>query len=490
VRFFKNPIPSLEMEQFTGHTDADIRSRHPFLRSAVSLFSILLTACSLIGWPTSACGSDASSFAYAMQPEHVLHGFESYGAMVWGHRSSSNPGAAAWRRYASILGSGIADETANRRLTVEAISIFAGDPRCGYLLARICRKPQRMFPAAEKAPAGVAAQSREAPPDRDRRAATLSLREEFRVYLVRRGDSLWDIAKRFDMNQRALAKINGLNAGAVLQVGRPLKVKALSSRELQLDLSAGSLAKHPSLLNHIRMIDGRPVPHWLVTDFVADVIDKRPPGTVNGDWGGPTKNLTIVIQFQLVKNLLEGRARQYEPLVLTHAERYDIDPALIMAMIHTESNFNPKARSQASAYGLMQLVPQTAGREAYYRVYGQRRILTPQYLYDPNNNIELGAAYLHILMNRYLRSIANPLSRTYCIVAAYHAGPSSVGRAFIPTSSLQRAIPTINSLAPADVYQRLVQALPSIESRNYVRSVIKRLGRYSGWYAEGRGTQI
>lgn len=477
------------MEQFTSHTDADIRARKPFLRSAGNLFGVLLTASSLIGWPTSAWAGDASSVVFATQPEHVRQQFERYGAMVWGHRSSSNPGFASWRRYASIGRTGISDEAANRGMTFQAASVFAGDARCGDLLARTCREPQRMPPEAENAPAGAAAQSREAPPNRGRRAATLSLREEFRVYLVRRGDSLWNIARRFDMNQRTLAKINGLNAGAALQVGRPLKVKALSSRELQLDLSAGSLAKHPSLLDHIRMIDGRPVPHWLVTDFVADVIDKRPPGTVNGDWGGPTQNLTIVIQFQLVKNLLEGRARHYQPLVLTHAERYDIDPALIMAMIHTESNFNPKARSQASAYGLMQLVPHTAGREAYYRVYGQQRILTPQYLYDPNNNIELGAAYLHILMNRYLRSIANPLSRTYCIVAAYHAGPSSVGRAFIPKSSLQRAIPTINSLAPADVYQRLVQALPSIESRNYVRRVIKRLGRYSGWYAEGNGTR-
>ncbi len=314
--------------------------------------------------------------------------------------------------------------------------------------------------------------------------AILALREKFRVYLVRRGDSLWDIARQFDMDYRMLATINGLKTGAVLQVGRPLKVAVLSSRELRLDLSSRALANHPSLLDQIRMIDGRPVPHWMVTDYVADIIDKRSPETENRYWDTGMEPLTVVIHFQLVKTLLEGRARLYQPIVVTHAEKYDLDPALIMAMIHTESAFNPNAHSNASAYGLMQLVPQTAGREAYFRIYGQRRTLTPEYLFDPDNNIELGTAYLHILSSRYLGAIVDPLSRIYCTVAAYNAGPSSVSLAFIPEPSIKQAAPVINSLKPSEVYKRLVEALPSIESRNYLRDVVKRFRRYRNGYAK------
>jgi membrane-bound lytic murein transglycosylase C len=258
-------------------------------------------------------------------------------------------------------------------------------------------------------------------------------------------------------------------------------------QELKLNLSSHDLADHPSLLDYIRMIDGRPVPHWLVTDVVADIIDNRSVALESGTRGGELEQRTVVIHFQLVKNLLEGRARLYQPMVLTHAEKYDLDPALVMAMIHTESAFNPNARSKASAYGLMQLVPQTAGREAYHRIYGQQRKLTPEYLFDPNNNIELGTAYLHILGSRYLGAIANPLSRTYCIVAAYHAGPSSVGKVFTPEPSFHQAASIINSLKPAEVYKHLVEALPSMESRNYLRDVIKRVNRYSGWYSEESG---
>jgi membrane-bound lytic murein transglycosylase C len=158
-------------------------------------------------------------------------------------------------------------------------------------------------------------------------------------------------------------------------------------------------------------------------------------------------------------------------------------------MIHTESSFDPLARSRSSAYGLMQLVPHTAGREAYTTVYGQDHPLSPEYLYDPDNNIELGAAYLNILKDRYLGAIVNPISRTYCAVAAYHAGPSSVGRAFISQQSIKQATPVINRLTPEDVYNRLVQALPAIESRNYVRTVIYRLKKYREWYSQNKNHQ-
>jgi membrane-bound lytic murein transglycosylase C len=196
--------------------------------------------------------------------------------------------------------------------------------------------------------------------------------------------------------------------------------------------------------------------------------------------------LTAVVNFQLVKSHLDVRARKFLPIVRAHAERYNLDPALIMAMIHTESYFNPQASSPASAYGLMQLVPQTAGKEAYLQIYGQMRELTPQYLYDPDNNIELGAAYFHILQDRYLGSIVDPTSRLYCALAAYHAGPASVGQAFIAKPSILQAAPVINGLKPGEVYKRLVEALPSVESRNYVRNVIRRLDKYRNWYAKMR----
>ena len=429
--------------------------------------------------PPRARAFEVYYFLSAGRPAGFWQTFEPHAALQWDPDST-------WRQRHHLRGRHSAGRDHGRAPGLQARGIgaapepvFGDEPRCDIVLFRLCKAlPHRLLGESKRPDAGTA----------PRDGAKLTLLEKFRVYLVQRGDSLWKIARRFDMNHRALATVNGLNTGAILQVGRPLKVKVAAARELRLNLTASDLASHPSLLEHIRMIDGRPAPRWLVTDYVAGVIDKRPPGAVNKGWEGRMKNLTIVIHFQLVKNLLEGRARKYHPMVLAHAQKYNLDPALIMAMIHTESEFNPEARSQASAYGLMQLVPHTAGQEAYHRIYGQRRKLTPQYLFDPNNNIELGTAYLHILKKGYLGAITDPLSRTYCAVAAYNAGPSNVWKAFTPRPSLKEAILTINSLTPADVYQRLVEALPSIESRNYLRDVIKRVSLYSGGYGKSRVT--
>ena len=392
------------MLKFIANTKAKAQSRSGARRAISIGFVVTIAVSSLISWPAPAFPYDSYNLTFALSPPHDLQGFESHEAMMWGHISTAQPGAKTWQPYEMVPGAGQVGGPEKLQGPLESISAIIGDPRCGFLLTRVCGEPDRPLPEATTSPGDMTAPSQEEPRNHERAAAML-VREEFRVYLVRRGDSLWDIAKRFDMNYQSLARINGLNSGAVLQVGRPLKVEVSLSQELNLNLSSHDLATHPALLEYIRMIDGRPVPHWLITDFVADIIDSRSGELESKDGNGGLDFRTVVIHFQLVRNLLEGRARLYQPMVLTHAEKYDLDPALIMAMIHTESKFNPNARSNASAIGLMQLVPQTAGREAYHRIYGQQRALTPEYLFDPNNNIELGTAYLHILSSRLLSSI-------------------------------------------------------------------------------------
>ena len=49
---------------------------------------------------------------------------------------------------------------------------------------------------------------------------------------------------------------------------------------------------------------------------------------------------------------------KYEELVLKNAEEFDIDPAFVYAIIHTESHFDPEATSEVGARGLMQLMPE------------------------------------------------------------------------------------------------------------------------------------
>jgi soluble lytic murein transglycosylase-like protein len=305
--------------------------------------------------------------------------------------------------------------------------------------------------------------------------------KEIRIHLVRPSDSLWKIARQIGMETKALAKLNELDPEEVLRVGHPLKVVAFASHDLTLDPTPQNQAKDPLLLDQIRMADGRPVSHWLVHDFATEALENQPPRVEKVVGADGIERLAVTAEFMLVSNHLEVRARKYYPLVIRQAEKHKLEPALIMAIIHTESLFNPRARSGIPAYGLMQLVPKGGALEAYRMAHGKKQRLTPEYLYVPKNNIELGSAFLSILKNRYMGEINDPTSRTYCAVAAYNAGASNVGNAFIPIKSIKQATPKINRMDPPDVYRRLVDALPLEESRIYVREVLKRVELYRDW---------
>ena len=101
---------------------------------------------------------------------------------------------------------------------------------------------------------------------------------------------------------------------------------------------------------------------------------------------------------------------RYREQIEAAARAHQIDPALIHAVISTESGYNPFARSPAGAAGLMQLMPATAKR------YGANNRM------DPTQNIDAGARYLRALMTLFNNDLKLAL-------AAYNAGENAVIRA-------------------------------------------------------------
>ncbi|GLQ31252.1 murein transglycosylase domain-containing protein [Litoribrevibacter albus] len=189
-----------------------------------------------------------------------------------------------------------------------------------------------------------------------------------------------------------------------------------------------------------------------------------------------SRRLTVVIK--LPEEFGMHKAERYWKATAEYAKAWKLEPALVMAIIHTESSFNPMARSRIPAYGLMQIVPRTAGRDAARMIFGKSKMLKPKYLFDPNNNIQVGAAYLHVLNHRYLKGIYNPESRLYCTIAAYNTGTANVAAAFIDQKSMQKAYDRINQLEPSEVYDILATRLPYRETRDYLKKVVGRYQLY------------
>jgi soluble lytic murein transglycosylase-like protein len=125
---------------------------------------------------------------------------------------------------------------------------------------------------------------------------------------------------------------------------------------------------------------------------------------------------------------------KYDPLIWSAAEKYRVDYALVKAVIKAESNFNPRAISNAGARGLMQLMPETANA---------LRVNDP---FHPEDNIEGGVRHLRYLLDLFQGNL-------HLVLAAYNAGEEAVFR--------------YNDIPP---YR---------ETRTYVQRVLKYFRNYS-----------
>jgi len=132
-------------------------------------------------------------------------------------------------------------------------------------------------------------------------------------------------------------------------------------------------------------------------------------------------------------NIKANDVAKYDQLINRTAGKYNVDPALVKAVIKTESNFNHRAVSPKGAQGLMQLMPSTA-----------YALQVPD-SFHPDNNVEGGVKYLRYLMELFRNDLSLAL-------AAYNAGENAVIK--------HRGIP------------------PYRETQNYVQRVLSQYQQY------------
>lgn len=147
---------------------------------------------------------------------------------------------------------------------------------------------------------------------------------------------------------------------------------------------------------------------------------------------------------------------RYEEAIQESADRHEVSPYLIAAVIEAESGWDPEARSAVGAVGLMQVMPSTAEELARRGMVDARRYDDGD-LNDPETNIEYGAAYLRYLVERY-HEIETAL-------AAYNAG-----------------------LANADAWARqggdIRERIDFPATRHFVLKVARGKDRYEALYPE------
>jgi soluble lytic murein transglycosylase len=147
---------------------------------------------------------------------------------------------------------------------------------------------------------------------------------------------------------------------------------------------------------------------------------------------------------------------EYEHIVRGHARQYELDAALLAAVIYRESKFDPDARSSSGAIGLMQLLPDTA--QGIAQLTGGSRFEVDD-LYDPEINVRYGSFYLRRLLEKY--------DDERLALAAYNAGQANVD----------------GWLAEG------VEEIPFPETREFVDNVLEAREVYARVYADELGLE-
>jgi len=245
----------------------------------------------------------------------------------------------------------------------------------------------------------------------------------------------------------------------------------------------------PVLKDQIKDKKGNTVTEKNSEQFAKDLIkdNKTKVKKTKGEDG--KDRLVVSVSFPLVPDHLQKRVKKYKSLVLKHSEKRSLSPELVFAVMETESAFNPTAKSPVPAFGLMQLVPVSGGRDAYRFVHGKDMAPTDNFLYKPENNVELGSAYLYILFYRYLDEIKDQKSRLWCAVASYNTGVGNLLNTFAGKYSRssfknrsewkKKGFAKINSMNSEEVFYFLKKNLPYEETRHYVEKVRNRMPKYT-----------
>lgn len=143
--------------------------------------------------------------------------------------------------------------------------------------------------------------------------------------------------------------------------------------------------------------------------------------------------------------------------LISSSKENGLDPVLVAALIRQESNFNPLATSPAGARGLMQLMPAVGKTVADSKGIGP---WDPELLYQPAINIKLGTAHLSGLAHKYPEVVK--------VLAAYNAGESRVEKWSSKTGA-----------ADPEVF---TERIPFVETRDYVRTIIRNRAYYQALY--------
>lgn len=170
--------------------------------------------------------------------------------------------------------------------------------------------------------------------------------------------------------------------------------------------------------------------------------------------------ITFIIIFCINVVVKVKYPLSYKGHINKYAQKYNVDPYLVAAIINVESNFDVKAKSSKDARGLMQISPITANWAAKELELKDFKL---ESLYDPETNIMIGCWYINVLRDEYGNNLT-------LILAAYNGGSGNVNKWLL------------NKEYSDD--EKTLKKIPFKETKDYVEKVLKNYNMYEKIYGD------
>jgi peptidoglycan lytic transglycosylase C len=236
----------------------------------------------------------------------------------------------------------------------------------------------------------------------------------------------------------------------------------------------------PILAEQIKTPDAKKITKKNINKIVETIVKKSKKSEIKGK--DNKERVVVSVSLDMVPNHIKIRAEKFKSIIEKKCKRFEVEPALVMAIIHTESYFNPKAYNRhGNAYGMMQIVPKYAGLTMNNVLYKKNKQPSSKQLFNADTNIEMGVGYIKWLADNKWKRVTNKTNQQYCIICSYNGGPGTIYKAMtgkmkkIGTKKWNKMFIDLNNMNSDKLYKKLRKDVPWEETRKYIKLVREKM---------------
>ncbi|MCD4818903.1 MAG: murein transglycosylase domain-containing protein [Candidatus Cloacimonetes bacterium] len=217
-----------------------------------------------------------------------------------------------------------------------------------------------------------------------------------------------------------------------------------------------------------------------INKIVEKIVKKSKKAEIKGK--DNKERVVVSVSLDMVPNHVKIRAEKFRGIIEKKCKRFNVEPALVLAIIHTESYFNPKAYNRhGNAYGMMQIVPKYAGLTMNNVLYKKNKQPSSKQLFNADTNIEMGVGYIKWLAENKWKKVTNKTNQQYCIICSYNGGPGTIYKAMtgkmkkIGTKKWNKMFVDLSNMNSDKLYNKLRKDVPWAETRKYIKLVREKM---------------